>query len=81
MDYHMSPLGLQGNHGTAESQGPALNSKKTQGDFPAGPGVQSMSFHCTGHGLIPGQGTEIPQAEWRRQSKDMGHKCSLPWLL
>lgn len=46
MDCHTSPLGLQGNHGTAESQGPAPNSKKTRGDFPGGPGVQSLSSNA-----------------------------------
>ena len=32
------------------------------GDSPGGPVVKSLSFLCKGAGLVPGQGTKIPQA-------------------
>ena len=31
--------------------------------------VKTWRFHCWGLGLIPGQGTKIPQAAWRGQKK------------
>ena len=33
--------------------------------------VRTPCFHCAGHehGLIPGQGTKIPQATWIGQNK------------
>ena len=33
-------------------------------DFPGGPVVKTLRFHCRGTGLIPGQGTKIPHATW-----------------
>lgn len=39
-----------------------------------------MHFHCTGHGLIPGQVTEIPQAEWCSQSKERMWDSSAAFL-
>ena len=27
-------------------------------------------FHCQGPGLVPGQGTEIPQASWYSKKKE-----------
>ena len=38
-------------------------------DFPGGPVVKTPSFHCTGEGLIPGQVTRTPHAEWLGQKQ------------
>ena len=32
-------------------------------DFPGGPVVKTLCFHCSGHGSIPGRGTKIPHDE------------------
>ena len=34
------------------------------GNFPGGPVVKSLSFLCKRAGLVPGEGTKIPQASW-----------------
>ena len=31
-------------------------------EFPGGPGVRTLHFHCRGAGSIPDRGTKIPQA-------------------
>ena len=31
-------------------------------DFPGGPGVKTLCFHCRELGSIPGQGTKLPHA-------------------
>ena len=33
-------------------------------DFPDGPVVMSLCFHCRGKGLVPGGGSKIPHATW-----------------
>ena len=35
---------------------------KTRGDFPAGPVVKILCFHCWGRGSVPGWATKIPHA-------------------
>ena len=42
--------------------------KKTR-DFPGGPVVRTLRFHCRGSGSIPGQGTKILQAAKPKQKK------------
>ena len=32
-------------------------------DFPGGPVVKALRFHCSGRGAIPGRGTKIPHDE------------------
>ena len=39
------------------------------GDFPGGPVVKTLRFHCRGVGAIPGQGTKIPHAARHSQKK------------
>ena len=34
-------------------------------DFPGGPVVRTPSFHCRGHGLLPGLGAKIQNAAGR----------------
>ena len=36
--------------------------KRKEWEFPDGPVVKTLHFHCRGHDSIPGQGTEILQA-------------------
>ena len=38
-------------------------------EFPGGPVVRTLHFHCCGPGLIPGWGTKIPQATQHGQKK------------
>ena len=38
-------------------------------EFPGGPVVKTLSFHCQGPSSIPGQGTKILQATWCGQKK------------
>jgi len=41
-------------------------------DFPGGPVVKTLHFHCRGHRfgpLFPGQGTKIPLASWHKKKK------------
>ena len=33
-------------------------------DFPHGPVVETLCFHCRVVGSIPGEGTKIPHAMW-----------------
>ena len=37
------------------------------GDFPGGPVVKTLCFHCRWHGFEPGWGTKIPHAMQRGQ--------------
>ena len=44
--------------------------KMAQGrDFPGGPVVRALRFHCRGLGSNPGRGTKILQAERHSQKK------------
>ena len=36
-------------------------------DFPGGPVIKTLFFHCRGKGSIPGLGTKIPPVKWRSQ--------------
>ena len=38
-------------------------------DFPGGPVVRTLCFHCRGMGSIPGWGIKILQAMWCGQNK------------
>ena len=38
--------------------------KRCSREFPGSPVVRTQCFHCQGPGLIPEQGTKIPQAAW-----------------
>ena len=38
-------------------------------EFPSSPVVRTLSSHCSGSGLILGQGTKIPQATQHGQKK------------
>ena len=40
------------------------------GDFPGGPVAKTLSSQCRGLGLIPGQGTKIPQAATKSPHAD-----------
>ena len=41
-----------------------------QGDFPGGPVVKTLYFHCRGHGFDPWWGTKIPHApQYSRKKK------------
>ena len=42
--------------------------KKKPREFPGGPVVKIQHFQCWGPGLIPGQGTNIPQAMQQSQT-------------
>ena len=50
------------------------------GEFPGGPVVRTLCFHCWGPGSIPGQGTKIPQNvqrnQKRKKKKDCGDGCT-----
>ena len=48
---------------------PDLLKHRSWRDFPSSPVVRTRCFHCRGLGLIPGQGTKVPQALWRSQEK------------
>ena len=39
--------------------------KEQTREFPGGPVVRTLPFHCRGTGLIPGRGTKIPQVRKR----------------
>ena len=43
--------------------------KSTKLDFPGGPVVKTLRFHCRGAGSIPGRGTKILHAVWHGQKK------------
>ena len=51
------------------SYGVAKKTKLCLREFPGGPGVRILGFHCHGSGSVPGHGTEIPQAAWHDQKK------------
>ena len=36
-------------------------------EFPGGPVVKTQAFTDKGLGLVPGQGTKVPQAAWHGQ--------------
>ena len=38
-------------------------------EFPDGPVVRTLRFHCRGCGFNPSQGTKIPQAAWCSQKQ------------
>ena len=40
-------------------------------EFPGGPVVRTREFHCWEPGLTPDQGTNIPQASWQGQTKEL----------
>ena len=48
-------------------------------EFPGGPVVRTLRFHCPGQSSIPGWGTKIPQTSWRGLKKNRGRerKCNL----
>ena len=49
-------------------------------NFPRGPVVKSLCFHCRGHRLVSGWGTEIPYAAWHSgKKKEKRNNC--PWRL
>ena len=37
-------------------------------DFPGGPVVKTLHFHCRGTGFLPGRGTKIPYSVWYNQN-------------
>ena len=39
------------------------------GEFPGGPVVRTLHFHCRGLGFDPWLGTKIPKAMWRGLKK------------
>ena len=41
------------------------------GDFPGGPVVKTLQFHCRSDGSIPGQGTKIPHVAWSKKKKKL----------
>ena len=43
--------------------------KKNLGDFPGGPVVKILRFHCRGRGFNPWLGTKIPHTVRRSQKK------------
>ena len=51
-------------------------------DFPGGPVVKTLHFHCRGQGSIPGWGTKIPHdtVAWPKQ-KQKTHRNSPNWLI
>ena len=46
-----------------------LSIKEKFGDLPGGPVANTSTFNTGGVGLIPGQGTKIPQASWPKKHK------------
>ena len=46
-----------------------LSIKEKFGDLPGGPVANTSTFNTGGVGLIPGQGTKIPQASWPKNIK------------
>ena len=40
-----------------------------EGDFPGGPVVKTLGFHCRGISSIPGRGTKTPHAVWPKKKK------------
>ena len=50
-------------------------------DFPRGPVVKILSFHCRGHRLIPGQETKIPQVVGREPKKKKRKKKRFSLLI
>ena len=44
------------------------------GDFPGGPVVRTLRFHCRGTGSIPGQGAKILHATWLSQKLNKTNK-------
>ena len=54
-----------------EHQGPWLQMKlKSSREFPYGPVVRTLCFHCRRQGSIPDWGTKIPQTTWRGRKKE-----------
>ena len=53
---------------------------KTRG-FPGGPVVRTLSFHCRGTSLLPGQGTNFPHAirQPKNKMKQTKNFLGLPW--
>ena len=47
-------------------------------EFPGGPVVGTLHFHCWGPGSIPDWRTKIPQVAWCGQKKKMGVIISSP---
>ena len=41
-----------------------LQDEEGMQDFPGGPVIKTLPFHCMGHGFHPWSGTKIPHAEW-----------------
>ena len=52
-------------------------------DLPGGPGVETLCFHCGGHGFGLGGGTKIPRATWHGKKEcvlQTRHHCWRgPW--
>ena len=57
---------LEGGFLTTGPLGKSLN-HISKGDFPGGPVVNALCFHCSGHGFDPWSGTKIPHAAQRGQ--------------
>ena len=58
---------------------------KEQGfrEFSGGPVVRTRCFPCSGLDLVPGWGTDIPQAVWcgqKKKNRSLFHCESQAWL-
>ena len=51
-----------------------MNENEKNRDFPGGPVVKTLHFHCRGKGSIPGWGTKIPHATPHGQKKERKKK-------
>ena len=50
-------------------------------EFPGGPVVKTPCFQGKGHGLIPGQGTKIPQGQKKKKMEKEKKKKSLHMMM
>ena len=52
-----------------------LSSKRIQGDFPGGPVIKTLPFHCRGYGLDPWPGNQDPTSCTAKKKKLKTSKC------
>ena len=58
---------------------------RTYKEFSGGPLIRSLHFHCHGLGLIPGQGSKIPQPKRKKRKEFIKEVAPIyfffqPWL-
>ena len=55
--------------------------KKARGDFPGGPPVRTLHFHCRGHGFDPWSGNSDPACLKKKKKKkqEADQQCQCFW--